>query len=60
MDQSVLETEFFDYNTLTVIASESYDDFAKQLQKEILESISDRPSKLTVESIKDIVLKNEK
>ena len=60
MDKSVLENEFFDYNTLTVIASESYDDFAKQLQKEILESLSDRPSKLTVESIKDIVLKNEK
>jgi len=40
MDKSVLEQEFFDYNTLTVIASESYEDFAKQLQKEILESLS--------------------
>ena len=60
MDKSVLENEFFDYNTLTVIASESYEDFAKQLQKEILESISDRPTKLTVDAIKDIILKNEK
>lgn len=60
MDKSVLENEFFDYNTLTVIASESYEDFAKQLQKEILESLSDRPTKLTVDAIKDIVLKNEK
>jgi len=60
MDKSVLEQEFFDYNTLTVIASESYEDFAKQLQKEILESLSWRPTKLTVEAIKDIVLKNEK
>ena len=60
MDKSVLENEFFDYNTLTVIASESYEDFAKQLQKEILESLSDRPTKLTVEAIKDIVLKNKK
>ena len=60
MDSNELENEFFDYNTLTVIASESYEDFAKQLQKEILESLSDRPTKLTVEAIKDIVLKNEK
>jgi type III restriction enzyme len=60
MDKSVLEQEFCDYNTLTVIASESYEDFAKQLQKEILESLSGRPTKLTVEAIKDIVLKNDK
>jgi len=60
MDSNVLEQDFFDYNTLTVIASESYEEFAKQLQKEILESLSDRPTKLTVEAIKDIVLKNEK
>ncbi len=60
MDSSVLEQDFFDYNTLTVIASESYEEFAKQLQKEILESLSWRPTKLTVEAIKDIVLKNEK
>jgi len=37
MDQSVLGSDFFDYNTLTVIASESYEEFAKQLQKEILD-----------------------
>jgi type III restriction enzyme len=43
----ILGREFFDVNTLTVIASESYDDFAKALQKEVLESLSDRPKKIT-------------
>jgi type III restriction enzyme len=43
MDLSTLEGEFFEVNTLTVIASESYDSFAKDLQKEVLESLSDRP-----------------
>jgi len=46
MDHGVLENEFFDINTLTVIASESYDTFSKQLQGEILDTLSDRPSKL--------------
>jgi len=60
MDQSVLEQEFFDYNTLTVIASESYEDFAKQLQKEILESLSNRPVELTLDVITNFTLKNNK
>jgi type III restriction enzyme len=46
MDYGALENDFFDINTLTVIASESYDIFSKQLQGEILETLSDRPSKL--------------
>ena len=58
MDTSVLEGEFFDYNTLTVIASESYETFAKELQKEILESLSGRPTKLTTDVFKNRVLKN--
>ncbi len=40
MDESVLEENFFDINTLTVIASESYESFAKALQKEIAEDLS--------------------
>ncbi len=39
MDVSVLDNEFFNLNTLTVVASESYDSFAKELQNEIAESI---------------------
>ena len=60
MDQHVLESEFFDYNTLTVIASESYETFANDLQKEILDSLSSRPRKLTLDVFKWRVLKNEK
>ncbi|MCR4285870.1 MAG: restriction endonuclease subunit R, partial [Candidatus Kaiserbacteria bacterium] len=59
MDHSVLEGEFFDVNTLTVIASESYDSFAKQLQKEILDTLSERPSTLEVDVFKGRVLKNK-
>ncbi len=40
MDYSVLEDDFFGINNLTVIASESYDSFAKSLQKEIAENLS--------------------
>lgn len=58
MDSSVLENDFFDINKLTVIASESYDSFAKELQKEIVESLSDRPIKLTTDVLINRVLKN--
>jgi type III restriction enzyme len=60
MDTSVLEGEFFDVNKLTVVASESYDSFARELQKEIVDSLSERPVKLSVDVLKDIVLTNEK
>jgi type III restriction enzyme len=60
MDFSVLESSFFEINNLTVIASESYDKFAKDLQKEILDSLSDRPVKLTVDVLKGRTLKNNK
>lgn len=40
MDYSTLESDFFSINNLTVIASESYDSFAKSLQKEIAENLS--------------------
>ncbi len=60
MDQHTLEWDFFDYNTLTVIPSESYETFANELQKEILDSLSTRPRKLTVDVFKGKVLKNER
>jgi type III restriction enzyme len=60
MDTSVLEGEFFDVNKLTVVASESYDSFARELQNEIVESLSERPVKLTIDVLKDLVLNNDK
>ncbi len=59
MDVAALEDDFFEVNTLTVIASESYASFSKQLQKEVLESLSDRPVILTPEALVDRVLTNE-
>lgn len=58
MDYDTLENEFFDYNTLTIVASESYDTFAKSLQKEIVESLSNRPTELTADVFQDRVLVN--
>lgn len=60
MDASVLEGDFFDVNKLTVVASESYDSFARELQNEIVESLSERPVKLTIDVLKDLVLNNDK
>ena len=36
-------------NVLTVIASESYDSFARGLQNEIAEAVSDRPRMVTAD-----------
>ena len=60
MDNNVLEDGFFDINNLTIVTSESYDQFAKDLQKETLDSLSDRPAKLTVDVLKGRILRNEK
>lgn len=56
MDASVLDQSFFETNTLTVVANEAYDDFARGLQKEILDSLKGRPSKITLEAFKDRAL----
>ena len=40
MDYDILEKDFFNINTLTVVASESYDLFTKSLQNEIAENLS--------------------
>lgn len=49
MDESVLGNDVHNINCLTVIASESYEKFAKELQTEFAESIGDRPVKVTAE-----------
>ena len=46
-DVDVLGDHVFDTNILTVIASESYDDFAKKLQTEMAEACGDRPIIIT-------------
>ena len=47
-----------DINVLTVIASESYETFAKELQSEIAKTLSDRPQKANVEFFLNNVVKN--
>ena len=49
MDTSVLGSEVHNINVLTVIASESYDSFAKGLQSEIAEAVAYRPKAVTVD-----------
>lgn len=59
------ENGVFDVNVLTVIASESYEQFSKQLQQEIADAVADRPTKVnkglflgqyyTVDGVKSII-----
>ena len=46
-DQDILGDHVFDTNILTVIASESYEKFAEQLQQEIAEAVAYRPTVVT-------------
>ena len=47
-------------NALTVIASESYENFARQLQSEIAEALSERPQKADVNFFINKVVRNER
>ena len=59
MDYSTLEDDFFGINNLTVIASESYDSFAKSLQREIAENLSRNSYKIfALDHFKGKVLNN--
>lgn len=49
MDTNVLGNDVHNVNVLTVIASESYDSFAKGLQTEMAEAVADRPRAVTVD-----------
>lgn len=46
MDEDVVGKEVHEINRLTVIANESYESFAKSLQEEIADVLSDRPQKV--------------
>lgn len=53
MDENTLGADVHNINVLTVIASESYDKFAKGLQSELAEAVGDRPRQIT-----EILFKN--
>lgn len=57
MDANALGNEVHNVNVLTIIASESYDSFAKGLQSEFAEAVADRPVKITEELFIGRVLK---
>ena len=50
MDYQVLENNFHAINTLTVIASEAYEQFANSLQNEMAETLTARPKNFVQES----------
>lgn len=60
MDTNVLGNDVHNVNVLTVIASESYDSFAKGLQSEIAEAVADRPRAVTAELFIGKLIKDNK
>lgn len=59
MDANVLGNDVHTVNVLTVIASESYDSFAKGLQDELAEAVTSRPVAVTAELFKEKVIADE-
>ena len=55
-DEDVLGMDVHETNVLTIIASESYDNFAKKLQTEIAEVVADRPVLVTATLFNDQVV----
>lgn len=60
MDMGVLGNDVHNINVLTVVASESYDSFAKGLQSEIAEAVAYRPKAVTVELFKGREITDDK
>ena len=58
MDANVLGNDVHNINVLTVIASESYDSFARGLQSEMAEAVADRPRAVTADLFKGKVLRD--
>lgn len=56
MDANVLGKDVHNINVLTVIASESYDSFAKGLQSELAEAVASRPQSITADLFKGKVV----
>jgi type III restriction enzyme len=59
LDFEMVGEQVHEINKLTVIASESYEAFAKGLQSEIAATLKDRPQKAEVEYFVGKVVKNE-
>lgn len=57
MDSTVQNINFFDINRLTVIANESYESFVDGLQKDIKETLYERPTKASVEYFANKLIK---
>lgn len=60
MDSNVLGNDVQNVNVLTIIASESYDSFAKGLQSEIAEAVVEHPRAVTAELFVGKVIKDDK
>jgi type III restriction enzyme len=58
MDAGLLGEDVHNINVLTVIANESYDNFAKGLQTELAEAVADRPRMVTVDLFKNKVIRD--
>ena len=56
MDTNALGNDVHTVNVLTVIASESYDSFARGLQNELADAVADRPVAVTAELFKGKVI----
>ena len=56
MDANVLGNDVHSINVLTVIASESYDSFAKGLQSELADAVAGRPVAVTADLFKGKVI----
>ena len=56
MDSNILGNDVHNINVLTVIASESYDSFAKGLQSEMAEAVASRPQAVTADLFKGKVI----
>jgi len=60
LDYEMIGDEVHNTNVLTVIASESYETFAKGLQSEIASTLKDRPQKAEVDFFISKLVENEK
>lgn len=60
MDTNALGNDVHNVNILTVIASESYESFAKGLQTEMADAVADRPRAVTIDLFVGRVIKDEK
>lgn len=60
IDAETSGIDVHDVNILTVIASESYESFVRELQSQIAETLKDRPKKANVKFFLNNVVKNSK